>query len=251
MELAEFVDRVSDFHSLSPREKMRLFAWHLHVNEGLELIDNASVRGCFVKIHEPAPNVARDLPRMAETKPADLIRVRGGYKLSGTLRRTFDERFGKSRQTIAVTKLLADLPSKIPDVTERAFLSEAIDCYGVEAYRAATIMTWNLALDHFLRWITADPTRLLSFNAAITKRFPKKLGVRIAELHDFEELKEFEIIEIAGSANLVPKNAIDILREKLKRRNAAAHPSQIIITQAQADDTITDLVNNVLLPYTI
>jgi hypothetical protein len=36
------------------------------------------------------------------------------------------------------------------------------------------------------------------------------------------------------------------LREKLKRRNAAAHPSLVVITQAQADDVVTDLVNNVL-----
>jgi hypothetical protein len=34
---------------------------------------------------------------------------------------------------------------------------------------------------------------------------------------------------------------------KLERRNIAAHPSQVVIVQHQADDLITDLVNNVVL----
>jgi hypothetical protein len=49
------------------------------------------------------------------------------------------------------------------------------------------------------------------------------------------------------TASLMPKNIIEILREQLKRRNMAAHPSQVIIMQPQADDTITHLVNNVVL----
>ena len=43
------------------------------------------------------------------------------------------------------------------------------------------------------------------------------------------------------------ENVVEILEAKLKRRNTVAHPSTIVVTQAQADDAITDLVNNVVL----
>jgi hypothetical protein len=46
---------------------------------------------------------------------------------------------------------------------------------------------------------------------------------------------------------VISKNTTEILREKLKKRNMAAHPSQVTIQQSQADDVITDLVNNVVL----
>ena len=60
-------------------------------------------------------------------------------------------------------------------------------------------------------------------------------------------MKEFEAIETAYHARLINKNVSEILKEKLKKRNAAAHPSGLIVTQAQADDVITDLVNNIVL----
>jgi hypothetical protein len=108
-------------------------------------------------------------------------------------------------------------------------------------------MTWCLAFDHLLNCILNDPPRLVSFNAAITKRYPKRTGIVISNHDHFEEFKEFEIIEICQTASLFSKNIIDILREKLKKRNAAAHPSQVVVTQSQADDVVTDLVNNVVL----
>jgi len=84
-------------------------------------------------------------------------------------------------------KLLADLPAKIPDLAERAFLSEAISCYRVSAYRAAIVMTWNLAFDHLLNWIMLDAARIAAFNTAVPKRLSKSKVV-IANRQDFDDL---------------------------------------------------------------
>jgi hypothetical protein len=247
MELSEFIARVPHFDSLAPREKMRLFAWYLHACRGMEILDNAAIRACFTAINAADPNVARELPRMADRRPPDLIRVRGGYKLEGTLKRSLDTEYALHPKVVLVSQLLSELPNRVPDLKERSFLSEAIDCYRVKAYRATTVMTWNLAFDHLLRWIMSDAARLVDFNAAISKRYPKKAPFQLMKYDDFTELKESEIIEICNTANLVSKNTTEILREKLKRRNLAAHPSDVVVGQAQADDTITDLVNNVVL----
>jgi hypothetical protein len=39
-------------------------------------------------------------------------------------------------------------------------------------------------------------------------------------------------------------------RAQLDRRNIVAHPSTVVVVQSQADDVVTDLVNNVVLALT-
>jgi len=248
MGLSEFVQQVDNFDALSTREKIKLFAWHLHTHGDMEAFDNAAIRSCFRELHLDTPDVSIELPRMAASKPPALLRAGKRYKLEGTVRRSFDSKFGSEAKTIAVSNLLLKLPSKIPLAAERVFLAEAIDCYRVKAYRATIVMAWNLAFDHLLNWISADPAKLAAFNAAIPARFPKKPPPSIAKREDFEDIKEADIIELCKTAKLgLTKNQIDILREKLKRRNAAAHPSSVIVEQPQADDMISDLVNNIVL----
>lgn len=60
-------------------------------------------------------------------------------------------------------------------------------------------------------------------------------------------MKESEFVEAARTGNIIDKNTAQILREKLGRRNMAAHPSRVVITQHSADDMITDLVTNVIM----
>jgi hypothetical protein len=54
-------------------------------------------------------------------------------------------KYGERKITVEVTKMLTDLPAKVPDVAEREFLDEALICYRNGAFRAAVVMTWNLA----------------------------------------------------------------------------------------------------------
>jgi hypothetical protein len=163
-------------------------------------------------------------------------------------RTDLDAKYGSHPTILQVTKLLADLPDNIPDLAEKIFLREAIDCYRVRAYRACVVMTWNLAFDHLLNWILKDPARLAACNAAIPRRHPKRVGVLIKTYDDFaDEFKEAEIIEVCNTAQTVNGNIIKILKEKLVKRNMAAHPSSVVVVQSQADDVVTDLVNNVVL----
>ena len=62
--------------------------------------------------------------------------------------------------------------------------------------------------------------------------------------------KESEVIDISKAAGFLHDNIKKILDEKRTRRNIAAHPSLVEITQYQAEDFISDLVNNVILRLT-
>jgi hypothetical protein len=248
MTLAEFIEQTPNFHKSSSIEKIKIFAWFLHTHGEKEFFDNAAVRNCFRQTHSPSPDVSVYLPRMAAKKPPELLRERGGYRLAGSIRKSLDAKYGEGRTLLGVTNLLSSLPSKVANRPEQVFLSEAIECYRVKAFRATTVMAWNLAFDHLVSWIFTEAGRVLKFNAAIAVKFPTKRNISIKDRADFEEFKEADVIEICRIAKLLPKNVVEILREKLKRRNIAAHPSSgVVVTQAQADDTITDLVNNVVL----
>jgi hypothetical protein len=188
---------------------------------------------------------------MADARPADLLREKGKYKLGRQPRIELDKTYGVHQSIIQVSKLLADLPDKVPDVAEKVFLIEAIDCYRVRAYRACIVMTWNLAFNHMLNWILRNPARLSAFNDTIPKRYQKRVGIVMKTYDDFsDEFNESEIIEVCNSAQIVNGNIVKILKEKLVKRNIAAHPSSVVVVQSQADDVVTDLVNNVLLALT-
>lgn len=188
------------------------------------------------------------LPRLASKKPPQLLKEGSGYRLAGSVRLKLDRKLGNDQTVQTVSQLLSELPTKVPNISERTFLFEALSCYRVKAYRAAIIMVWNLAYDHLVRWIFADPARLQALNTGVAGKFPKK-AVVLTKLEDREELKEAELIEAARVGRLLDKNTFQILKDKLTRRNSVAHPSQIVVTQHQADDMISDLVNNVVLRF--
>lgn len=246
MELAEFATTVRGFDAIGDRARIRLFAWFLHIHRKMQEFATGDIRKCFEELRLVPPNVSQHLARMAEAQPPSLIRSKGMYKLHRRDMTELDTLYGAHPTTVAVSKILNDLPTKVPDLAERAFLEEAINCYRVTAYRAAVVMTWNLAYDHLIRWIFADPSKVAALNVAFAKRFQKK-PIAVTGPQDIEDIKEFDVIESCGTAGVVSSNIVKILKEKLAKRNMAAHPSAVIVIEPQANDVITDLVNNVVL----
>lgn len=223
-----------------------MLAWFEEARLNRPNFDAAHMRQCFRSAGVDPPDLSVYLPRLASKKPPQLVKERAGYRLAATVRRALDTKLGGDPTAIAVAKALTDLPAKIPDLAEREFLAEALSCYRVRAFRASVVMTWNLAYDHLVRWVFADANRLASMNSGIATKYPKK-NLTLVVVEDAEELKESEFLEAARIAKILDKNTSQILKEKLGRRNMAAHPSRVSITQHSADDMITDLVANVIL----
>ena len=246
MQLTEIVAEVQSFESLQPREQIKLFGWFLHTYSNAPSFDNDAIRGCFRQLHMVMPDVHKFLPRMADARPPELLRQGGGYKLARQVKLRLDEKHGTAPRVIAVTNLLASLPSRVPNQLESVFLTEALNCYKVGAFRATTVMVWNLAFHHLRQWLTSEPQRIVEFNQALHTRYPKKAPITGRD--GFDELKESEVIDVCRTARLLNQDMCNILRDKLQRRNMAAHPSSVIVSQSQADDTITDLVNNIVVP---
>jgi hypothetical protein len=47
-------------------------------------------------------------------------------------------------------------------------------------------------------------------------------------LDDFQELKQSQVLQVCKSANIISGSIHKILKEKLERRNIAAHPSGVL-----------------------
>ncbi len=128
-------------------------------------------------------------------------------------------RLGRGRSAaVRVEALLLSLPSLVPDVAEREFLDETLKCYRAGAFRAAIVMSWNLAYDHLLNYIFRHG--LVAFNAQWPKSFTKQHDSapvsEIASRDHFSLLRESEVLQICKSAAIISQDIYRVLDEKLK-----------------------------------
>jgi hypothetical protein len=246
MNIEGFAQVVPGLATMNHVEKIKHFAWFIFTHERRERFATADIKRCYEQLHYVLPGNLRALiEQLTMKKPPEVLKDSKGYRLEGQLKEQLDAKYGQRPATIVVDALLQSLPGRISDEAERLFLSEALICFRNKAFRATIVMTWNLAFDHLLNCILAN--HLPAFNVAIPVRYPKRAGVAMNKKDDFEEFKESEVIEVCGKAGIINDNTKKILNDKLTKRNMAAHPSLVEISQYQAEDVISDLVNNVIL----
>lgn len=250
-ELNALVHGIPAFSSWTHANKIRLFAWFLHTAQKKDRFSSGDIGECYDTLHLEKPtSIPPFLKSMEKRSPKEILRDNDGYLLERRVRQGYDQKYGKRDIAVQVTNLLLELPDRVPDLAEKDFLKEALICYRHGAFRAAIVMCWNLAYFHLCWHILKHG--LGQFNQHYPVRYPekhKKAKVPlIARYDDFSvDLKESEVIEICKSATLITNEEYKILNEKLGRRNSAAHPSSIHISQLQAEAVIDDLVRNIIL----
>jgi hypothetical protein len=251
----ELVQRIPNFHKWNHPEKVRFFGWCIHALENKDRFAAVDIRRCYVALSEPQPaNINPYLAALVNRKPKQALKDNRGYYLVLAVRQRYDKAYLGSQSTVEVAKILKDLPASVPDVVEREFLNEALICFEHKAFRAAVVMTWNLAYSHLLEFILTH--HLAAFNAkypfVLPGKWAKAKAKPISAYDDFSvDLQESEVLEIAKSANAISTDVFKVLHSKLGRRNSAAHPSSVVIGQLQMDEFIHDLVTNVVLKLKI
>ena len=247
MSPTDFIASVRNFDSASHADRIRYFAWYLEVYKEKADFTGADVSKCFKDASYPGPSsVSPFLGSLYDQKK--LLKAKAGrYRLSHEQRKLLNRKLGQRPATVAVDSLLASLPSKIANEAERVYLDEALICFRHKAFRASIVMTWNLAFDHLCSVILSK--HLAAFNTQLTKTYPKAKPSSIAARDDFGAFKESEVLQVAKSANIISNSIHKVLKEKLDRRNVAAHPSGVSIAPQTAEEFIIDLVNNVVLKF--
>lgn len=243
-DLQHFITPIPGFNARSAPFQIEAFGWYLHEVKGLEHFSTGDIRRCFEEVHlPPPPNIAASLAKILEKRPARAIRNAKGYKLASTARSEMEKLLPVRTSTVSTTALLNDLLGKVTNPAHKVFLNEALVCFKNHAYRAAIVMAWNLTYSHVLDRIFNN--HLATFNPQRSKVHPKL--PEVTKMTDFEDYGERQVIEICRGARIFDATVCKTLTERLNRRNSAAHPSSAIFLAVQAEDMITDLVNNVLL----
>lgn len=252
MELSDFISQVSNFPALTHPERVKHLAWYLHVHRGQDRFTTTDIRQCYEALHLEVPNISDTLAKLAVKTPKVVLKSGSQYRLEMRVRQELDAKYGSRPITIALEKSLAALPSKLADETKSKYLSEAITCLRAQCFRAAVLMAWNLAYDHLANWILADSVRLAKFNANLPNKPPFNTGTLVSTREHLEFLTEREVVDICErkKAAIITDNLYKTLLHHLERRNISAHPNAIEIRQVNAEDTISSLVDNVVLHLT-
>jgi hypothetical protein len=247
-DLEALVGGIDGFGAWTHADKIRLFAWVQHALWKKDRFNTGDINGCYKALHYNGTNVCQYLSDMEDR--GELLRDGRGFHLEGGVRARYDAKYGEHDITLKIREMVKELPDRVPDVAEQGFMKEALICLRHNAPRAAIIMVWNVAFFHLCQYVLRF--RLAEFNNAYKGRYPKKWQdakvQRIANYDDFSiDLKESEVIEVCKSANIVNPNLYKILTEKLGKRNAAAHPSTVHVTQVQAEAFIDEFIRNAVL----
>lgn len=246
--LRSFIDGLPEQEQL---EQAVLVDWFMYY--AIEVLGEPEARAAFLEQcfrDCDLPVFSRLRPHLSEglsSNPPRYVKTPRGYRLSRQRMQELRAALGENRN-VAVSLELRKLQLRVTNPSQKTFLSEVVTCFEGEAYRAAIIMTWNLAMHVLQTHVLA--TSLLSFNAALSRRTDKSLqGLQIRQVDDFAEMKESVFIELARSAGIVSNDVRKILDARLGLRNTCAHPSTIVVARSKALDAIEDLVENVVLKY--
>jgi hypothetical protein len=244
--LSDRVRNVTGFDGLGYTDKIRFFAWFLQDVVGKEHFEQSDITDCFKALNLERPSsLGPFMKNLSSGTPPQLLRSRKGYQLEHRARHRLADAYGARPATVEVHKLLAELPGKLTNPIEAAFLEETLLCFRVGAFRAAVVMCWNLTYEHVCDYVLA--AKLVEFNAQLRTAFPR--AAVVVGRDDFADLKESQVLEVCRGAGITAPSVHRLLGEKLARRNAAAHPSGVVITQLSAEEMITDLITNVVLKY--
>ena len=115
---------------------------------------------------------------------------------------------------------------------------QAIKCAENELFYAAHVMSWVAFIDFLQQKLASD--KLVAVHAARPKWYRWKT---IEELR--ENVRDYQLVEVAKDLALVTKNDMKSLHGQLARRNDCAHPSSYEPTMNSAIGYIDELLRQV------
>jgi hypothetical protein len=246
-DLRAFVTNINGFGDWGHAQKIRMFAWLQQFLRKKQRFQTGDINWCYDALSLRQTNTSQYLKNM---EGKELLSDKGGYYCEGQFLARYNERYGTHDITLNVRQLVRDLVNVIPELGERDIFQEALICLRHDAGRAAIIMVWNIALYHLCQYILKH--KLAEFNDRLPIRYPRKWNPSdlpvVTKYDDFaEEMSERELIEVCNSAGIITGDMYKVYVEKLGKRNSAAHPSTIHVTQVQAEGYIDDLIRNTVL----
>jgi hypothetical protein len=259
MTLLEFLRGIPNFQEYSRKSKILLLAYFLRQHRGLIEFAARDILACCRGVMKPPSGLPQQLKLLSKGKNSALIAgsKTGSYSLNlvglneveGYLSSTAQSAHSVDVFLAQALPYLKRVLARVTEENQRKFMAEAVSCLGADARRAAIIMTWAGAIDHLYSYILRH--KLADFNKALGRRADKYSHVKIVAKDDFCDIKESVFIEVARSANIISNDVRKILDEKLGIRNTCAHPSGVEVHGTKVVNFVEELVDNVIVKYTL
>lgn len=248
-----FYNSIEDASNLSQSALVELFVYFLTVELGEESATTKKITECFTACDLVASkSIGARLSEGVKGKNPKYIKTNGGYKLQRHMREDLSKKIGAERITIQTSATLRGLEQKLPEGADKEFLKETIDCFEAGANRATIVMAWILAMDHLFVYILSNKLRLDPFNDVLAKNTDRSVKIKkVLVRDDFSEIKDSKFIDFCRQAKIISPDVKKILDQKLDTRNSSAHPSGVTINKTKVIDFVEDLVENVVLKYTV
>lgn len=155
---------------------------------------------------------------------------------------------GVSKVSPAAVQIATDLRnllSQVKDNDTRAFVEEAVECYELEFYRSAVVMSW-LAAVHVLKNVVHNH-HLSAFNAEALRIDQKWKQAKSTD--DIGRMQEADFLDRIAAISVIGKNVKEELQKCLKLRNGCGHPNTLKISTNTVAGHIEILLLNVFKPF--
>jgi len=245
----DFFTLFDDFPRWAPNRQVDYIAFYLIKVKGAQYVTSKLIEEVREELDlKKHKRLAQYLSESASAKRARYVRgpKPGLYRLERSVFEEIDRQINNEPTKVAVSEQLTNLVASISDDDEKAFLEEAINCYRIQANRAAIILVWIVAMSHLQKYIFAN--KLNEFNTAFALNPDRRMN-RVVQYDDFSAIGESKFIEVTKSAGIISNDVRKILDEKLGTRNSAAHPSGVTFTAHKATEFALDIISNILLKY--
>lgn len=244
-----FYNSIDNAASLEDKELVGLFAYYLTVEAGETTATAKAIDECFVACDLTPP--ARTSSHLSEgLRDNRFVKAVPGYKLQRHYREELSRMLGAEKVVVQTSVDLRKLEARVEPGHAKDFLKETIDCFEAGANRATIVMCWLLAVDHLIAYVLKH--HAAAFNAVLAANTDKRVKVSsVSTRDDFSDIPEGKLIEFLRSSGVISPDVRKILDVKLGIRNSSAHPSAIAIKRTKVIEFVDDLIENVVLKYTI
>ncbi len=247
MTLPDYLASIEGFYKADAKDQMDFLAFYLVYHKGVDSFTSNDIADVCRDLNlQPHGRLAKYISEESKSRTGKYIKKPKGYQLSAPFRSQLEQQIAKTPVLVALDAELERQIASVGDVYERELLDEAARCYKVKAYRAAVVMVWAVTMSHMHAYVFTN--QLSAFNAAISRDSGKKLK-SVGKIDDFGEMKEIKFIELLRAADIVTNDVRQILDEKLRIRNSAAHPSKTHLKESKAVEFGHDLLDNVILKF--
>jgi hypothetical protein len=252
-EIEKFTKSIEGFLKFTSAEQIDFFLYFLTVEKKLKG-RATELRKCFLAAGvTPYSNISQFLQDNIKGKDKKLPRfIKTGetYELHRNNKDYIESKIIKNPFKVKANDDLRLLLTYLSNTEENEFLSEAINCFEIGAYRASIVMVWNLTINHLFEYILKH--KLTEFDNVLKINTDKRVKITsISKKDDFNEIPENKFIEFCRSAGIISNDVRKKLDIKLGIRNTYAHPSNVVMREIIATEFIDDLVNNVVLKFSL